>query len=642
MAKDVLITPASGLIEFKDNEGNVDSSIQLNDSNVLVITGTISLGDLAADVYIGDGVNEVDIVYEQNGGIYGLAGKTLTLGLANSYLSLAANVTSGANITGNLLTGGQVVATGNVTSSGNVSGTYLLGNVFYATGFSASKIYNGTSQINIGTSGGAANISIGGTSNVAVFSSTGVAITGDLSVSGNATLSGNILGDRLQNGTTSIDIQTASGNANISVAGTSNVVVFSSSGQNVAGYITSTGNISGSYILGNGSQLTGLPALYGNSNVAAYLASGLDTANIVTTGNISGGNILGNGAGLTGINAFSNISVNGGNSAVADSISDTLTLTAGSGITLVMNSATDTLTIAASSGSETFVDGADFGTVTEEVTASDDLGLVTAAVQAESDLGSIVTSGVIYPDLLVVENIEDFLLYSGNTGQYLGTAGNGVLQWQTLDSAPLEGSMAGNINGNSYSITSLAILTATGNITGGNIVTAGLGSFGTTTVTGNITGGNLTTAGQITATGNITGGNLTTAGQITATGNITGGNLTTAGQITATGNITTAGTLTATTIVESSSITLKENIRPLENSLDALTKLVAVLYDRRDGTIQNEPGLIAEDVNKILPDLVVKDLEGNPVGIRYSKITVYLIEAIKSLKQDIDNLQKRL
>lgn len=125
MAKDVLITPASGLIEFKDNEGNVDSSIQLNDSNVLVITGTISLGDLAADVYIGDGVNEVDIVYEQNGGIYGLAGKTLTLGLANSYLSLAANITSGANITGNvavgnLTTAGQVNASGNIQTAGNV------------------------------------------------------------------------------------------------------------------------------------------------------------------------------------------------------------------------------------------------------------------------------------------------------------------------------------------------------------------------------------------------------------------------------------------------------------------------------------------------------------------------------------------
>jgi hypothetical protein len=49
---------------------------------------------------------------------------------------------------------------------------------------------------------------------------------GNLTVSGNATLSGNILGDRVQNGTTSIDIQTASGNANINIGGTGNLAVF--------------------------------------------------------------------------------------------------------------------------------------------------------------------------------------------------------------------------------------------------------------------------------------------------------------------------------------------------------------------------------------------------------------------------------
>jgi hypothetical protein len=43
------------------------------------------------------------------------------------------------------------------------------------------------------------------------------------------------LGDRVQNGTTSFDIQTPSGNANISVGGTSNVAVFRSTGVNVAG-----------------------------------------------------------------------------------------------------------------------------------------------------------------------------------------------------------------------------------------------------------------------------------------------------------------------------------------------------------------------------------------------------------------------
>jgi hypothetical protein len=307
MAKDVLITPANGIIEFRTADVT-KAQIQLDSANNLVISandGDVSIitSGSGTDLYVGDGVNETDIVFEQNGGIYGLAGKTLSLGLANSYLSLAANITSGANITGN------------VTSSGNISGNYLLGNAFFATGITANKIYNGTTEVAIGSSGGPANISVGGTSNVVVVSSTGVAITGNLSVSGNATLSGNILGDRLQNGTTSIDIQTASGNANISVAGTSNVVVFSSSGQNVAGYITSTGNITGNYLLGNAFFATGITAnkIYngttevaigslggnanisvgGTSNVVVFTTAGLNVTGVVSaTGNVTGGNLI--------------------------------------------------------------------------------------------------------------------------------------------------------------------------------------------------------------------------------------------------------------------------------------------------------------------------------------------------------------
>ena len=54
--------------------------------------------------------------------------------------------------------------------------------------------------------------------------------------------------------------------------------------------VTVTGNITGSYILGNGSQLTGLPATYGNSNVVTLLAT-FGSNSISTTGDITAGNI---------------------------------------------------------------------------------------------------------------------------------------------------------------------------------------------------------------------------------------------------------------------------------------------------------------------------------------------------------------
>ena len=99
------------------------------------------------------------------------------------------------------------------------------------------------------------------------------------------------------------------------------------------------------------------------------------------------------------------------------------------------------------------------------------------------------------------------------------------------------------------------------------------------------------------------------------------------------------GVLTTVSITESSSIALKENVAPIENALDAIMKLVGVTYDRRDGSKQDEAGLIAEEVDKVLPNIVTKDQNGRPDAIHYTKLTAYLIEAVKSLKAEINSLK---
>jgi hypothetical protein len=118
-------------------------------------------------------------------------------------------------------------------------------------------ISNGTSSVSVVTSGGNIRANVGG-NQIAVITNSGVQITGDLSVTGNATLSGNILGDRIQNGTTNIDIQTINGNANISVAGTSNVAVFTTTGLEVAGTVSvsGTGNVTGANIVATADVFT--------------------------------------------------------------------------------------------------------------------------------------------------------------------------------------------------------------------------------------------------------------------------------------------------------------------------------------------------------------------------------------------------
>jgi len=89
----------------------------------------------------------------------------------------------------------------------------------------------GNSNVSMATPGANVTISVNSTSNVAIFSNTGMQLSGTVSASGNVT-GGNI---------------------------------------KTSGIVSATGNITGNYFFGNGSQLTGVQGLYGNANVAAYL-----------------------------------------------------------------------------------------------------------------------------------------------------------------------------------------------------------------------------------------------------------------------------------------------------------------------------------------------------------------------------------
>ena len=93
------------------------------------------------------------------------------------------NMSATANVQGgNLRTTGLISSTGNITSSGNVDAVYFIGNGSALTGISSAvsvtKIQNGTSEANVGASGGNINFNIGGTSNVMVVSGSGVVLTG--------------------------------------------------------------------------------------------------------------------------------------------------------------------------------------------------------------------------------------------------------------------------------------------------------------------------------------------------------------------------------------------------------------------------------------------------------------------------------
>jgi hypothetical protein len=96
-----------------------------------------------------------------------------------------------------------------------------------------------------------------------------------------------------------------------------------------------------------------------------------------------------------------------------------------------------------------------------------------------------------------------------------------------------------------------------------------------------------------------------------------------------------------TSITETSSITYKENVRPIEGALNSIKRLVGVTYDRLDGSATEEPGLIAEEVAKILPNVVKYNDDKTADGITYTKLTAYLIEAVKELTAEVETLKGR-
>ena len=91
-------------------------------------------------------------------------------------------------------------------------------------------------------------------------------------------------------------------------------------------------------------------------------------------------------------------------------------------------------------------------------------------------------------------------------------------------------------------------------------------------------------------------------------------------------------------ITENSSIRYKKDIETLEGGLDKVLAMRGVTYVKKDTGIK-EVGLIAEELAEILPEVVGFDTQGQPDSVSYSRLTAILVEAIKDLKKEIDELK---
>ena len=87
---------------------------------------------------------------------------------------------------------------------------------------------------------------------------------------------------------------------------------------------------------------------------------------------------------------------------------------------------------------------------------------------------------------------------------------------------------------------------------------------------------------------------------------------------------------------------LKDNLKPIENSLDKVSKLSGYEFDWNDKqeTFKgHDVGVIAQEVEEVLPE-VVQTRDTGYKAVKYEKIVPLLIEAIKELKEEVEELKK--
>ena len=111
--------------------------------------------------------------------------------------------------------------------------------------------------------------------------------------------------------------------------------------------------------------------------------------------------------------------------------------------------------------------------------------------------------------------------------------------------------------------------------------------------------------------------------------------LTTGGILTVASSITAGGDITAF-----SDIRVKENIEDLEGSLDKVTQLRGVSYNRIDAE-ERSIGVIAQEIQEVLPE-VVREGQDGMLSVAYGNITAVLIEAIKEQQDIISQLEERI
>jgi len=123
----------------------------------------------------------------------------------------------------------------------------------------------------------------------------------------------------------------------------------------------------------------------------------------------------------------------------------------------------------------------------------------------------------------------------------------------------------------------------------------------------------------------------------------TSGTLTVTGGVGVTGAMYVGGEIVA---YAASDIKLKENISKIDNSLEKLSKISGYQYHWNKIAQEMYPerttldvGVLAQEVKEIIPSAVVEREDGY-LAVKYDKLIPLLIEAVKALKAEIEDMKR--
>ena len=160
-----------------------------------------------------------------------------------------------------------------------------------------------------------------------------------------------------------------------------------------------------------------------------------------------------------------------------------------------------------------------------------------------------------------------------------------------------------------------------------------------TTTSGDLSSANVSTTKM---TFQPSTGKLNLLGAQVSNSNTTG-TLTVTGGVGVTGAMYVGGEIVA---YAASDIKLKENISKIDNSLEKLLKISGYKYHWNKIAQEMYPerttldvGVLAQEVKEIIPSAVVEREDGY-LAVKYDKLIPLLIEAVKALKAEIEDMKR--